>query len=138
MNSEQGYRIHRVALVTMDSLHREALGYTFSACERMEARLDILSNLPPEETNRAVSTERSASDTPWRFVPIRDTRGKDLFDYLRNEPGLLFLASDKADETAWKLRDRLVCARIGLRIPWVMVEREPPGRVASIHGAVTK
>lgn len=121
-NPDIRYRVKRIALITMDRLDGEALCYALNACQRMDARLDILTNLPPEETNPAVVAARGAADTPWRVFQTRGESGDDIFRYARNESGLLFFASGVGDETAWKLRGKFGSNGIRLGVPWVVVE----------------
>ena len=120
-------RLKRVALVTMNRLDREALCYALNACQRMNARLDILTNLPPEETDRAVISARGTADTPWRLIRIRES-GDEIHRYARNASGLLLIASGIADESTRKLRDRVGSDRTQLGIPWVVVEGKQPHR----------
>ena len=121
-NPDARPRVQRIALVTMSRLDREALCYALNACQRMDARLDILTNLPPEETDRAVIAARGAADTPWRVFRVGGESGDDIRRYARNESGLLFLASGAGDETARKLRDKSASDGIRLGVPWVEVE----------------
>ena len=111
----------------MNRLDREALCYALNACQRMNARLDILTNLPPEETDRAVISARGTADTPWRLIRIRGS-GDEIQRYARNESGLLLITSGIADESARKLRDKLGLDRAQLGMPWVVVEGKQPHR----------
>lgn len=115
-------RVQRIALVAMNRLDREALCYALNVCQRMDARLDILTNLPPEETDRAVIAARGAADTPWRVLRVGGESGDDIRRYARNESGLLFLASGVGDETARKLRAKSGSDRMRLGVAWVVVE----------------
>ncbi len=118
-------RVQRIALVAMKRLDGEVFCYALNACQRMDARLDILTNLPPEETNRAVIAKRGAADTPWRVIRIGTNSAADVLGYVQSEPALLFLTSGVADETARKLRDKFALAGTRLGVPWVMVEGKP-------------
>lgn len=115
-------KVRRIALVAMNRLDREALCYALNVCQRMDARLDILTNLSPEEADRAVIAARDATDIPWRIIPIDGESGDDIRRYVLNEPALLFLASGIGDQTARKLRDKSASAGIRLGVPWVVVE----------------
>lgn len=115
-------RVRRVALLAMDRLDRDTLCYALSACQRMDARLDILTNLPSEETNRVVIGARGTTDTPWRIIRIGGECGDDVFRYARNESGLLFLASSANDGKARKLRSKSGPNGMLLGISWVVVE----------------
>ena len=106
----------------MDRLDVDALCYALNVCWRLDARLDILTNLPSEETDRAVIRARGPTDTPWRIVRIGGDRGDDVFRYARNEPGLLFLASSTDDEKALRLWNKSGPDGIPPGISWVMVE----------------
>ncbi len=121
-NQEIRSRVQRIALVAMNRLDREALCYALNVCQRMDARLDILTNLPPEDTDRAVIAARGAADIPWRIIPIDGESGDDIRRYAQDESGLLFLASGVGDGIARKLRDKLGSDRIRLGVPWVVVE----------------
>ena len=121
-NPDARPRVQRIALVAMDRLDREALCYALNACQRMDARLDILTNLPLEETDRAVIAARGAADTPWRVFRVGGESGDDIRRYARNESGLLFLASGVGDETARKLRAKSGSDRMRLGVAWVVVE----------------
>lgn len=115
-------RIKRIALVATNRLSRDALCYALNACRRMDARLDILTNLPPEEADRAVIAARGASDTPWRVVSIGHETRDDILRYVRNESGLLLLASASDDQTARRIWDTPGPNRLQLGVPWVEVE----------------
>ena len=115
-------RVQRVALVAMTRLDREALCYAFNACQRLDARLDVLTGLPSEETSRAVIAARGGADTPWRVIGVDDEAAGDIFRYARNESGLLFLVSGIDDKAARTLRDRATSNTTGLGVPWVVVE----------------
>ncbi len=106
----------------MNRLDCSALSYALNACRRMDARLDILTNLPPEETDRAVITARGSTDTPWRIIRVSGETDNDVFLYLQTESGLLFLASDIHDAAARKLRDRSGNQGLRLGVPWVEVD----------------
>lgn len=69
-NHDARPRIQRIALVTMNRVDQAALCYALNACQRMDARLDILTDVRTEETNRAVIEARAETDTPWRIIRI--------------------------------------------------------------------
>ncbi len=118
-------RVQRIALVAMNRLDGEAFCYALHACQRMDARLDILTNLPPDEINQAVIAKRGAADTPWRVIRVDVESGDDILGYAQNEPALLFLASGAGDETARELRGKFALAGTRLGVPWVVVEGKP-------------
>jgi hypothetical protein len=88
----------------------------------MDARLDVLTNLPAEEANRAVIAARGTSDTPWRIVRIGGDSGDGLSHYVADEAGLLFLTSSASDEKARRLRDESNPTGNRSGVSWVVVE----------------
>lgn len=126
-NADTRPRVRRIALVTIDRMDGEALCYALNACQRMDARLDILTNLPPEVTDRAVMDARGTMDTPWRVIRMGGERDDEVFRYARDETGLLLLASSACDEKARRLRDKTGPNGMRIGISWVVVE----GRRAS-------
>jgi len=122
-------RERHIALVAVDHLDRDALCYVLNACQRMDARLDLLTGLPPDEIDRSVAAERDGKDTPWRLVALEGAgagTGREVVDrYAKCQHGLLFLACGGSDRSARRLRDDL--DRQGMRpgIPWVVVENKP-------------
>jgi hypothetical protein len=126
-NADTQPRIRRIALVAMDRMDGDALCYALNACQRMDARLDIVTNLPPEETDRAVMEARGAADTPWRHIPVGGERGDEVLGYARDETGLLLLASSANDEKARKLRDISGPKGMRIGISWVAVEGKQVG-----------
>lgn len=104
-NQDLRPKVQRIALVTMNCMDRAALCYALNACQRMDARLDILTNLSTEETNRAVMMARGAADTPWRVIRVDGKPSDAIIRYARNEPGLLFLVSGIGDETAARMKN---------------------------------
>lgn len=121
-NAAARLRVRRVALLAMDDLDLDAVCYALSACERMDARLDVLTNLPAEEANRAVIAARGTSDTPWRIVRIGGDSGDGLSHYVVKEAGLLFLTSSASDEKARSLRDESNPTGNRSGVSWVVVE----------------
>jgi hypothetical protein len=106
----------------MDRLDADALCYALNVCQRLDARLDILTNLPPKEADRVVIAVRGRGDTPWRVIGIGGERGDDVYRYARTESGLLFLASSARDEKALRLRTSPGRDEMPPGISWVTVE----------------
>lgn len=115
-------RVRRVALLAMDGLDLDAVCYALAACGRMDARLDVLTNLPAKDANQAVIAVRGTSDTPWRIIRIGGDPGAGLSRYLAKQAGLLFLASSASDEKARSLRDESDATGNRVGISWVVVE----------------
>jgi hypothetical protein len=115
-------KVRRIALLAIDRLDPDALCYALNVCRRLDARLDILTNLLSEEADRVVIQARGPTDTPWRIVRIRGESGDDVFRYARNEPGLLFLTSSTGDAKALRLWTSSGPDRIPSGISWVTVE----------------
>lgn len=82
-NAAARLRVRRVALLAIDGLDLDAICYALSACQRMNARLDVLTNLPAEETDRAVISARGTSDIPWRIFRIDGDCGDELVQYVK-------------------------------------------------------
>jgi hypothetical protein len=118
-------REKHIALVAVDHLDRDALCYVLNACQRMDARLDLLTGLPPQEIDRSVAAARAGKDTPWRLVALAGG-GREVVDrYAKNQPGLLFLASGGSDRSARRLRNDFDLQGMRPGIPWVVVENKP-------------
>jgi hypothetical protein len=126
-NASAHPRVKRIALIAIDGLDPDALCYTLNACQRLDACLDILTNLPHRETDRAVVGMRGKTDTPWRIIRVDAESGDHIFRYARDESGLLFLASAAGDEKALGFRNS--AGRNGPRsgISWVVVESKRTG-----------
>lgn len=111
-----------VALIALDHLDREAFCYALNARQRMDAQLDILTKLPPEEVHRAVIEARGTANTPWRVIQVGDDRDDEISRYVSDQSGLLFLASSYSDTEARSLRDKFWANGPRLGIAWVVVE----------------
>jgi len=121
-NATARLKVRRIALLAMDRLDLDALCYALSACVRLDARLDILTNLPPDETDSVVIGARGRADTRWRVIRVDGECRNDIFRYARNESGLLFFASSTGDEKALRLRNDFGLNGMPPGISWVMVE----------------
>jgi hypothetical protein len=121
-NASARPKARRIALLAIDRIDLDALCYALNVCQRMDARLDILTNLPSEEADRVVIGARGRGDTPWRVIGIGGEWGDEVFRYARNASGLLFLASSASDEKALRLRNSYGPDGMPPGISWVMVE----------------
>ena len=122
-NASARAKVRRIALLAIDRLDPDALCFALSACRRLEASLDVLTDLPSEEADRAILEMRSKADTPWRIIRIGGTSGGDVFRYVRDESGLLFVTSSDSDEEARRLRSGVGTDLLPPGISWVVVER---------------
>jgi len=121
-NASARLKVRRVALVAIDRLDPDALCYALNACQRMDACLDILTNLPSEEADRIVVGARNRTDTPWRIIRIGGECDDDVIRYARDESGLLFLTSSADEEKALGFRNRSDPEGLRPGISWVVVE----------------
>ena len=115
-------KVRRIALLAVDRLDPDALCYALNACQRLDACLDVLTNLPPEEADRVVVGMRGGTDTPWRTIRISGASGDDLYQYAKSESGLLFIALRAGDEKALELRGDSDPDGLQPSLSWVMVE----------------
>lgn len=124
-NTSARPNVRRVALIAIDRLDPDAMCFALNACRRVNARLDVLTNLPVEEADRAVIEMRSRVDTPWRIIRIVGESGEEIFRYARDETGLLFLTSSADDDKACRIRDSSGSDGLRPGISWVIVESKP-------------
>jgi hypothetical protein len=106
----------------LDGIDLNAICYALNACQRMDARLDVLTNLLPEVANRAIMETRGTLDTPWRLIPVRGEHGDEVLRYAKNEPALLFITASARDEKASRLRARSEPGGVPLGVSWLVVD----------------
>ena len=72
-------QVRRVALVAIDLLDRDAFCYALNTCQRMDAHLDVLTNLSQDEANHAIFGARGTADTPWQIIRISGECGDAVY-----------------------------------------------------------
>jgi hypothetical protein len=118
-------------LLAIDRLDPDALCFVLNACQRVSASLDVLTDLPSKEADRAVIEMPSRGDTPWRIVRIGGASSSDVLRYARDESCLQFIASSVGDEEARRLWSSTGAGVLPAGISWVVVERRPACRPAN-------
>ncbi|MGE5155059.1 MAG: hypothetical protein ACM3ST_13715 [Bdellovibrio bacteriovorus] len=112
----------RVALAVQGQVKAGALRYARSACERMDADLDVLTDLSEGQLQAAIEPQAQPLAAGHRLEIVR--LGRDLLtgilDYARGRRGLLFVVVSADDAVA----ERLIAGssdRRHLEVPWVVV-----------------
>jgi hypothetical protein len=117
----------RVALAVQGQVRPGALRYAHNACARMDADLDVLTDLAEGGLHEAMAAQREGlsetlTEAGHRLEIVRLGRDilKDIVAYARARSGLLFVVVSAEDPFA----DRVI-AGIGdsrrLDVPWVVV-----------------
>jgi hypothetical protein len=118
----------RIALAVQGRVQPGALRYAESACERLDADLDVLTDLIDPELQGAVEpARRSLAQRGHRVEIVRLGREvqKGIVRYARERYGLLFVVVSAEDAFA----DSLVAGRGASRrvdVPWVVVTAARP------------
>lgn len=112
----------RVALAVQGEVKAGALRYARNACERMDADLDVLTDLNEGQLKAAIQPQVQPLPAGHRLEIVR--LGRDLvsgiLDYARGRRGLLFVVVSADDAVA----ERLMAGSSGRRhldVPWVVV-----------------
>lgn len=112
----------RVALAIQGEVKPGALRYARSACERMDADLDVLTDLSDGQIEGAIDPQAQPLAAGHHLEIVR--LGRDLvagiLDYARRRRGLLFVVVSGEDAVA----ERLIAGSSGQRhldVPWVVV-----------------
>ncbi len=113
----------RVALAIQGRVEPKALRYARNACERMDADLDVLTDLPEGGLQAAIESQRAdLAQTGHRLELL--SLGRDvltgILDYARARRGLLFVVVSAEDAVAERLLARSTDSR-HLDVPWVVV-----------------
>lgn len=118
----------RVALAVQGKVKSGALRYARNACERMDADLDVLTDLSDGQLQAAIAPQTQPLPAGHRLEIVR--LGRDLLagilDYARGRRGLLFVVVSADDAVA----ERLIAGstdRRHLDVPWVVVTGAEPG-----------
>jgi hypothetical protein len=113
----------RVALAVQGRLQGGALRYAQNACERLDADLDVLTNLADDRLHAAVASARQDLEPGGHRVEVVHLGGdvlKGIVHYARERHGLLFVVVSAADA----FTDTVVAGHgTGRRldVPWVVV-----------------
>jgi hypothetical protein len=112
----------RVALAVQGEVKPGALRYARNACERMDADLDVLTDLSDGQIQGAIDPQTQPLAAGHRLEIVR--LGRDLLagilDYARRRRGLLFVVVSADDAVA----ERLIVGSTQQRhldVPWVVV-----------------
>jgi hypothetical protein len=119
----------RVALAVQGRVELKALHYARNACERMDADLDVLTDLPEGGLRADIEPQRAdLAQAGHRLEVVR--LGRDILagilDYARARRGLLFVVVSAEDAVAERLLARSSDSR-HLDVPWVVVTGGEPG-----------
>lgn len=118
----------RVALAVQGEVRAGALRYARNACERMDADLDVLTDLSEGRIQAAIDPQAQPLPAGHRLEIVR--LGRDLLtgilDYARGRRGLLFVVVSADDAVAERLIARSTDRR-HLDVPWVVVTGAEPG-----------
>lgn len=117
----------RVALAVQGQVRPGALRYAHNACARMDADLDVLTDLAEGGLQEAMDAQREGlaqtlTEAGHRLEVVRLGRDliKDIIAYARARSGLLFVVVSADDPFA----DRVIAGSGdsgGLDVPWVVV-----------------
>ena len=113
----------RIALAVQGRLQAGALRYAHNACERLDADLDVLTDLPEAGLQAGIElARRSLAERGHRVGIVRLGRDvlKGIVQYARERHGLLFVVVSADDAFA----DSVVTGHGGSRrvdVPWVVV-----------------
>ncbi|MCB1856905.1 MAG: hypothetical protein KDI63_01445 [Gammaproteobacteria bacterium] len=124
-------RSQRIALVLMHQPDGSVLNYVLGACERLQACLDVLTDLPIQQVAQAIGAAWGIAAIPWQVMPIAGAGIDALIDYSRQEHGLLFFVSGTGDRDAQRLRREWLSREYRVNTPWVVVENRPPDELAA-------
>ncbi len=121
----QGRR--RVALAVQGQVRPGALRYAHNACARMDADLDVLTDLAEGGLQEAMDAQREGlaqnlDEAGHRLEIVRTGRDilKDIAAYARARSGLLFVVVSAEDPFADRVIAGIGDSR-GLDVPWVVV-----------------
>lgn len=119
----------RVALAVQGRIAPKALRYARNACDRMDADLDLLTDLAEGGLGSAVAPARADLARAGHRLEIVGL-GRDILsgilDYARARRGLLFVVVSAEDPVADRLLARATHSR-HLDVPWVVVAGGEPG-----------
>jgi hypothetical protein len=112
-----------VALAVQGQVEPHALRYARNACERMDADLDLLTDLAEAPLKAVVEPQaRDLAESGRRLEVVR--LGRDILtgilDYARARSGLLFVVVSAENEVAERVVARATECR-HLDVPWVVV-----------------
>ncbi|MGD2075631.1 MAG: hypothetical protein PVI91_03275 [Gammaproteobacteria bacterium] len=89
-----------IALVAERRLQPGALRYALSVCERLSARLEVLTGPALPNVELQLSRACQERDVPWRVVPIGSSLEDEIPHYVKTVAGLLFLVTGAGDAVA--------------------------------------
>jgi hypothetical protein len=117
----------RVALAVQGQVRPAALRYARNACARMDADLDVLTDLAEGGLHEAMDAQpevpaQSLAEAGHRLEIVRLGRDilKDIVAYARARSGLLFVVVSAEDPCADRVIAGMGDSR-GLDVPWVVV-----------------
>lgn len=113
-------RRKRVALVIDGRVRPGALRYALSACSRLDADLEVLTNLPQSEIEQAIAHENTEAGQLCQVVPIGADLLTSITEHVRRHINTLFVVTSAADAIA----DKFVMARPygkDMQVPWLVV-----------------
>ena len=117
----------RVALAVQGQVRPGALRYARNACARMDADLDVLTDLAEGGLHEAMDAQREGlaqnlTEAGHRLEIVRMGRDilKDIAAYARARSGLLFVVVSAEDPFADRVIAGIGDSR-GLDVPWVVV-----------------
>jgi hypothetical protein len=119
----------RVALAVQGRVEPKALRYARAACERMDADLDLVTDLPEDGLAAVMQTQsQGLAQGGHRLEVVR--LGRDILsgiiDYARARRGLLFVVVSAEDGVAERVMARAREAG-NLDVPWVVVAAAETG-----------
>lgn len=110
----------RVALVVDERVRPGALRYALSACERLNADLEILTNLPATEIEQALAHEDIEPGLTCQLFRIGNDRLAGIAKHVRRHVNTLFVVTSATDALA----DKFVMERpegLDAHVPWLVV-----------------
>ncbi len=115
---------HRIALISDGRGGGTPLDYAIESCSRLRANMDLLIHGTVDTARIASLEERIGSaGVAWRTIQLGSRPVDDIFEYIHNQPSLLFIVTTPDDEAAKRITEELVPRRGGrLAVPFVLIE----------------
>lgn len=116
-------RRKRVALVVDQRVRSGALRYALSACDRLNADLEVLTNLPATEIEQALAHEDIEPGLTCQVFRLGKDRLAGIAKHVRCHVNTLFVVTSATDALA----DKLVMERpegLDAHVPWLVVSDE--------------
>jgi hypothetical protein len=115
---------HRIALISDGRGQGAPLDYAIESCARMEANIDLLIQGTVDAAKIASLEERIGNaGVGCRTIQLGSKPVEDIFNYIHNQPSLIFIVTIPENEAARLITEELIPKRGGrMPVPLVLIE----------------